>query len=81
VGLVVGATRSLVASGLDEADLDGLLVLAPGFGAQGAQLSGLREIFGAASPRVIPSVSRSVVAGGPAAVRDRITEHLQELGL
>jgi len=80
VGLVVGATRSLAASGLDETDLDGLLVLAPGFGAQGAQIAGLREIFGAASSRVIPSVSRSVVVGGPTAVRVRISEHLQELG-
>ena len=81
VGLVVGATRPLAASGLDESDLAGLTVLAPGFGAQGAELSQLRDIFGSVSPRVIPSVSRSVLVGGPTGVREKIARHLKELGL
>ena len=81
VGVVVGATRSLADSGLDESDLEGLYVLAPGFGAQGAELSRLREIFGSASARVIPSVSRSVLTDGPTGVREQIARHLQELAL
>ncbi len=81
VGVVVGATRDLAEAGLTAEDLAGLLVLAPGFGAQGASLTDLREIFGTATPRVIPSVSRSVVRSGLASVANSIDEHLQELGL
>lgn len=81
VGLVVGATRSLTASGLSSHDVEGLLILAPGFGAQGASLADISAIFGHAADRVIPSVSRSVVAGGIAGISDSIGQHLRELGL
>lgn len=81
VGIVVGATRGPGDSGLTESDLDGLLVLAPGFGAQGVSLTNLSTIFGAATTRVIPSVSRSVVSGGLAKIAPSIEMHLQELGL
>ena len=81
VGVVVGATRSLESSGLTEGDLDGLLALSPGFGAQGAALTDIATIFGAAAPRVIPTVSRSVLGGGPAAVGAAIDNHLRELGI
>ena len=81
VGVVVGATRDLDASGLTEHDLDGLAVLAPGFGAQGASLSDIAAIFGAAAPNVIPTVSRSVLSGGATAVGEAIDNHLRELGL
>jgi orotidine-5'-phosphate decarboxylase len=81
VGLVVGATRNLAEAGLSAEDLSGLLILAPGFGAQGASLTDIRKIFGAATPRVIPSVSRSVVRSGLAHVAKSIDEHLRELGL
>jgi orotidine-5'-phosphate decarboxylase len=80
VGLVVGATRSLDASGLTDADLEGTLILAPGFGAQGATLADVRTIFGRATDMVIPSVSRSVVRGGPSAVAAAIDAHLAEAG-
>jgi orotidine-5'-phosphate decarboxylase len=80
VGVVVGATRSLESSGVTEDDLDGLLVLAPGFGAQGAALSDVTTIFGAAAPRVIPTVSRSVLRAGPTEVGVMIENHLRELG-
>lgn len=80
VGVVVGATRSLESSGLTDGDLEGLLVLSPGFGAQGAALSDLATIFGVAAPRVIPTVSRSVLGAGPAAVGAAIDNHLRELG-
>ena len=81
VGVVVGATRGLADSGLTAADLDGLLVLAPGFGAQGASLTDISNIFGAAKNRVIPSVSRSVVFDGLANMPRSIEQHLRELGL
>lgn len=80
VGLVVGATRSLAESGLTESDLVETLILAPGFGAQGASLTDLSAIFGRASSWVIPSVSRSVVRGGPTGVDAAIDAHLRELG-
>jgi orotidine-5'-phosphate decarboxylase len=79
VGVVVGATRPLVDSGLSPEDLADILVLAPGFGAQGASLTSVRAIFGDAAPRVIPSVSRSVLQHGLDAVDRAIDEHLREL--
>jgi len=81
VGVVVGATRDLAARGLTAANLDGLLILAPGFGAQGASLTDISQIFGAASATVIPSVSRSVVHDGLDNAATAIEEHLRELGL
>ncbi len=81
VGVVVGATRGLAESGVTEADLDGLLILAPGFGAQGASLSDLSTIFGAASTRVIPSVSRSVLNDGIDNISRSIDRHRKEMGL
>jgi hypothetical protein len=81
VGAVVGATRGLADSGLTAADLDGLLVLAPGFGAQGASLTDISTIFGGATKMVIPSVSRSVARDGLANMPRAIDQHLRELGL
>jgi orotidine-5'-phosphate decarboxylase len=81
VGVVVGATRSLAESGLTETDLEDLLILAPGFGAQGAALSDIPSIFGRNARRVIPSVSRSILGGGTAGVTTAIDSHLRELSL
>jgi orotidine-5'-phosphate decarboxylase len=81
VGVVVGATRPLAESGLTPESLQGLLVLAPGFGAQGALMSDVGEMFGSAAEWVIPTVSRSVVANGASGVGAAIDGHRQELGL
>ena len=81
VGLVVGATRSLADSGLTVADIEGTLILAPGFGAQGASLADLDGIYGAAAHTVIPSVSRSVLGAGAAGIASAIDDHRRELGL
>jgi len=65
VGLVIGATLQVVDIGLD--GFDGW-ILAPGIGAQGGDMGHLRELFavqGAARPRVLPTVSRSVADAGP----------------
>lgn len=81
VGLVVGATRSLADSGLTAGELEGTLILAPGFGAQGASLEDLDGIFGIAAHTVIPSVSRSVLGAGATGLADAIDSHRRELGL
>lgn len=68
VGLVVGATIGDAARriGVDLAGFNGTF-LAPGFGAQGAGPAELREVFGQAGPRVLVSMSRSLMAAGPRA--------------
>ena len=80
LGVVIGATRPLAATGIDPAELARTPVLAPGFGAQGARLSELDEIFGVAAPSVIPTVSRSVLGAGPDGLRTAIAAHRAELG-
>lgn len=66
VGLVVGATIGDAAerTGVDLAHFPGT-ILAPGFGAQGAGAADLPRVFGAASARVLPSLSRSILRAGP----------------
>ena len=78
VGLVLGATVDLASYGIDTAALTGVPVLAPGFGHQGARVSDLASLYGAAAPTVLVSTSRGVLAAGPdgmaAAVRDAAEE-------
>ncbi|OYN91056.1 orotidine-5'-phosphate decarboxylase [Parenemella sanctibonifatiensis] len=77
LGLVVGATRQL------DVELPGteLSVLAPGFGAQGAQLGELDQLYGTVAPAVLPTASRSVLAAGPGvdALRAALADHLAQL--
>ena len=65
LGVVVGATISAADFGIALPDLAGVPVLAPGFGAQGAQLRRLGDLFGPAAPTVLANVSRSVLGAGP----------------
>ena len=62
---VVGATLNFKRFGFD-LEQSGIKtpILAPGFGAQGAELRDIRLIFGDASSNVIASVSRSVLEVG-----------------
>lgn len=81
LGLVIGATQALADFGLEsilERDC-GVPILAPGFGAQGAQLSQLEEKFGASSHRVIASMSRGLTSGGPELLKDAIDRAKAEL--
>lgn len=68
-GAVVGATLNLNAFGLAEIQAQrpeiATPILAPGFGAQGAELTDLTRLFGESSSSVIASVSRSVLRSGP----------------
>jgi orotidine-5'-phosphate decarboxylase len=79
MGCVVGATLALSERAVQLPDPMPVWVLAPGFGFQGATLATLPALFGAASNRVIPTVSRSVCRAGPGGVATAITAHLQEL--
>jgi orotidine-5'-phosphate decarboxylase len=75
IGAVVGTTSEdapqLVAR------LPQSLVLAPGIGAQGASFEQLGDRFAGVKERVLPSVSRALLARGPdeRALRKAITEH------
>jgi orotidine-5'-phosphate decarboxylase len=76
VGAVMGATIEGAATET-VAHLTNALMLAPGIGAQGASFADVARNFGAATGRVLPSVSRGILAKGPsvAALRDAIARH------
>jgi orotidine-5'-phosphate decarboxylase len=83
IGVVIGATVDLLRFGLDDRMLPLPPVLAPGFGAQGARLSDLRDIFGSLSDAVLASESRGILAGGAGELVSRIearTSELEEIG-
>ncbi|WP_240760021.1 orotidine-5'-phosphate decarboxylase [Phytoactinopolyspora endophytica] len=67
IGCVVGATGGR--AGTDGVDGEKLRVngplLAPGIGAQGAQVSDLKGVFGPVLSCVLPSVSREILRCGP----------------
>ncbi len=69
-GAVIGAT---IGTSEERLDFNGP-VLAPGYGAQGGTVEDIKRIFGAATPHVLPSSSRSVLSAGPdrAALRDAV---------
>ncbi len=62
IGAVIGATVGR--TGHDVTHINGP-ILAPGLGAQGATAHDLRTVFGDDLRRVLPSVSREVLAAGP----------------
>lgn len=71
-GVVVGATVALGDYGIDPADLVGVPVLAPGFGAQGARIADLPRLFGPAARDVLVSMSRELLRAGPEGLADAI---------
>lgn len=80
IGAVIGATLKMSRFGLDLSQ-PGVKtpILAPGFGAQGAELGDIRSIFGEASQQVIASVSRSVLSAGPEGIVPAIERSVDEL--
>ncbi|GAA1911666.1 orotidine-5'-phosphate decarboxylase [Microbacterium aoyamense] len=72
IGLVVGATVDRTVIGLPDDALAGAPILAPGFGAQGAEPGDLGKLFGALSRNVVASESRSILSAGPDALAARI---------
>ena len=63
-GFVIGATLDLGAAGIGPF-APTAPILAPGFGAQGAEPADLVRRFGALSPSVLASESRSILSAGP----------------
>lgn len=74
LGVVLGATHRHLACDLSRFNGS---VLAPGIGAQGATMQGLATVFGQATPLVLPTASRQIIAGGKAALISRFSELLQ----
>jgi len=72
IGVVVGATVDRRPLGLVDDTLIGTPILAPGFGAQGADPGDLTRLFGALAPQVLASESRSVLSAGPDRIAERI---------
>ena len=83
-GLVVGATVNLKDYGIEQLNNTEdykSLILAPGFGAQGASLAAAKTIFGSNAENVIYTVSRSALRNGLDQARQTITTDKDELAL
>lgn len=79
-GAVVGATLDLDRFGLSQIKSGcATPILAPGFGAQGAELGRTRRIFGSGAESVVHSVSRSVLEAGPLGLKAAIENAKREL--
>jgi orotidine-5'-phosphate decarboxylase len=74
LGLVVGATVDVAARGLSGPFARTLPILAPGFGAQGADPADLDAVFGPLAAGVLASESRSILSAGPDGVARRIEQ-------
>ncbi len=81
VGVVLGATVRLGEYGIEPAQLEGVPVLAPGFGAQGAELSDVRRLFGVASTHTVVAVSRSVLGAGPDGLAEAVHRASEEVAV
>jgi len=79
LGVVVGATVDRQQLGLEESTFHDMSILAPGFGAQGVELSSVHDVFGSLTPSVIPSVSRSVAGSTANGLVARIRQHQSEI--
>ncbi len=66
VGVVIGATQDLEKFGVASIreQKTAIPILAPGFGYQGAKISGIKDMFGESADFVIPSVSRAIYQAG-----------------
>ena len=79
VGVVIGATIDMSAYGIVASSLSATPILAPGFGHQGARLSDVTTLFGAASAGVIVSSSRAVLGAGPKGIAAAIAAQNTEI--
>jgi orotidine-5'-phosphate decarboxylase len=79
VGVVIGARTDLGAYGLSDADLQGMPILAPGFGVQGASVRDARSRFGKASSTLIVAQSRSILESGRDGVADAVRREANEI--
>jgi orotidine-5'-phosphate decarboxylase len=81
VGVVIGATVDCSSYGIDRDELAAarIPILAPGFGHQGATFDQLGARYGAAAPSTVVSVSRSVLAAGPARIAEAVAAAADEV--
>jgi orotidine-5'-phosphate decarboxylase len=79
IGVVVGATVDRAEVGLTDEAIQGMPILSPGFGVQGASLGDLAAIFGPHAPRVVASASRSILEAGPGGLITAIDAHREAL--
>jgi len=79
IGVVLGATVRLADYGILPEDLAGIPILAPGFGAQGADISDVERLFGVASSHTVVTVSRSVLGAGPDGLAEAVRRANQEV--
>lgn len=81
IGAVIGATLNFATVGLHSlaSASSATPILAPGFGAQGAELADAGSIFGAAKGQLLASVSRSVLGSGAAGLQSAIATANREL--
>jgi len=79
VGVVLGATVRLADYGIALEHLAGVPILAPGFGAQGAEISDVARLFGVASSHTVVTVSRSVLGAGPDGLAEAIRRASEEV--
>jgi orotidine-5'-phosphate decarboxylase len=79
LGVVVGATVDVADFGIALSDLVGVPVLSPGFGAQGAELGRVGELFGPAAANTLTHVSRSVLGAGPDGLAAAVERAKQEV--
>ncbi len=79
-GAVVGATLDLRAFGIELGGATSATpILAPGFGAQGAELADAGTLFSGGKHQLVASVSRSVLSAGAAGVAPAIERSAKEL--
>lgn len=76
VGFVVGATVDRGRLGLGDVALAGAPLLAPGFGAQGAEPRDLPKLFGYVARAVVANESRSILSAGRDGLVTRIEERI-----
>jgi orotidine-5'-phosphate decarboxylase len=82
VGVVLGATLELADYDIDTAVVPDCLlpVLAPGFGHQGARIEDAARIFGSLGGALLANESRSILAGGPQGLAERIRARAEAIG-
>jgi orotidine-5'-phosphate decarboxylase len=73
IGVVIGATVDVADYGILGEHLTSTPILGPGFGEQGALVSEVRELYGAAAANLIVNVGRSVLRAGPEGARSELS--------
>jgi orotidine-5'-phosphate decarboxylase len=79
IGVVLGATLTLDDYGIEAKQLEHTPILAPGFGAQGARITQVSALYGAASRNVLVSVSRDILSAGSSDLDGTLSRYAAEV--